>query len=239
MMRGDIQRGCLMRTIIAAAALTTVLVGAAGAHATSQPFTNGGFEQPGGEVREELSTNTLPGWTASQGSNEAYDIYESDDEGDGLAAAQGTHYVSFGHNGTYGGSISQTFSVAPDTEVNLTYEVAEQQGVDPTQDLYVTLTDGGHTATADNSPLPDAFAPGVPLSIFETSGVVTITFFDATPPGDGGGSNLALDEVEINGSLGATASGAPEPTAWALMIIGLGFAGAGLRGRRQALAATA
>src|SRR5579859_1125083 len=209
-----------MRMIIVAATAATALLGAGGAQAL-QGFTNGGYEQPGGEVREFLTPNLIPGWTASPGANNGLDIYEADDLGDGLPAAQGTHYVSFGHNGSYGGSISETFAVTPGTTVNLTYQVAEQQGVDPSQVLEATLTDtiGLQSASANNTALPDTFMAGTPLSIFDTSGEVTVTFFDATPAGGGGGSNLALDQVEINGSLGASGvvAGVPEPAGWALM----------------------
>jgi hypothetical protein len=223
--------------MIAAASAMTALLGAPGAQAL-QVFTNGGFEHPGGAVRAEISTVTIPGWTSSAGANGGFDIYESDDQGDGLSAAQGTHYVSFGHDGTYGGSISQTFAVTPDTTINLTYQVAEQQGQDSTQVLMATITDtiDLQSNSANNTSLPDTFAAGTPLSIYDTSGQVTVTFFDATPMDDGGGSNLALDDVRINGSLGVT--GVPEPSAWALMILGVGGVGTALRRRgRGALAA--
>jgi hypothetical protein len=230
-----------MRMIIAAATATTALLGAGGAQALPG-FANGGFEQPGGEVREFLTPDLIPGWTASPGASGALDIYESDDQGDGLTAAEGTHYVSFGHDGTYGGSVSETFAVTPGTTIDLTYQVAEQQGDDPTQVLQATITDTVdlQSASASNTALPDTFMAGTPLSIYDSSGEVTVTFFDATPAGDCGGSNLALDQVEINGSLGvAGVAGVPEPAGWALMIVGVGGIGTSLRGRRRRVALTA
>jgi hypothetical protein len=197
-------------------------------------LVNGGFEQPGGEVRDYLTANYIPGWTYIQSSSGSNDIYEAQDQGDGLAAADGTHYVSFGHNGTYGGAVSQTFATVAGAAYTVNYSVAEQQGDDPSQDLRAIVFNGAQTLTTDNSPLTLSFVAGTPLSFIASGSSVTLEFLDATPAGGGGPSNLALDAVNVIGPAGA---GVPEPAAWTMMLVGIGLAGAAMRRRAASSAA--
>ena len=168
----------------------------------------------------------IPGWTYV--SNGGFDIYE--DNEDGLVPAQGSYYVSFGHDGTNGGSLTQTFATAPGRTYTVSYFVAEQQGDDPTQDMQAILTNGAQQLTADNTALPSVFQHGKSISFTASGTSATIEFLDATPAGGGGSSNLALDGVAVSSSVG----GVPEPTSWLLLIMGIGMAGAGLRTRRTA-----
>jgi hypothetical protein len=215
-----------MRGLYAAAVAAVLLAGAQSASAAI--LINGDFEHPGGEVRTQLGGGfTIPGWTYV--SNGGQDFYEADDKGDGLAAADGNHYVSFGHNSTQGGSLSQTFATQVGGFYTLTYWVAEQQGDDSGQILRATIDNGGVLSSQDNASLPSIFQQGLSISFTATGSHATVTFLDATPAGGGGGSNLALDRVSV---AGPSASGAPEPAAWALMIAGFGGAGAMLRRRR-------
>ncbi|MEO8811620.1 MAG: PEPxxWA-CTERM sorting domain-containing protein [Caulobacteraceae bacterium] len=214
-----------MRILVFSAAAAIAAIALPAAAAT---IVNGSFEQPGGSVRDALTTNYLPGWTYTTGPNGSLDIYEDDNEGDGLAAADGSHYVSFGHNGTNGGSISQTFAVTAGDTYTIRYSVAEQQGDDATQVLEASVVAGGGTTTADNSALTLSFLAGTPLTFTAVGNTATLTFLDATPAGDGAGSNLALDAVGISGG---GAPGVPEPAAWAMMLFG--FAGIGAAARRR------
>jgi hypothetical protein len=211
-------------------ALATVLA----APAMASSLVNGSFEQPGGEVRDQLTTNYIPGWTYTQSASSSFDVYEADDVGDGLAAADGSHYVSFGHNGTYGGSVSQTFATVAGASYTVNYSVAEQQGDDPSQDLRAIVLNGAQTLTVDNSPLGLSFLAAAPISFTANGTSVTLEFLDATPAGGGGPSNLALDAVSVMGPDGA---GVPEPAVWTMVLAGIGLAGAMIRRRTASLTA--
>jgi hypothetical protein len=194
---------------------------------------NGSFEKPGGTVRDGLTTNYLPGWTYSDNGT-GLDIYE-DDSQDGLTAADGNHYVSFGHSGTYGGSLTQTFATTAGHAYRLALSTAEQQGDDASQKFYVLLTTsvgnmfgfyiGGLTSTFSTT-IQDFFPNGVST---------TLSIADATPVGSGGPSNLALDKVSV---VDLSASGAvPEPAIWASLVAGFAFLGAAMRRRNPAIVA--
>ena len=217
-----------MRFTLAAAALAA-LAGAAPASASI--LTNASFEAPGGDsVRNQLvGASDIPGWTYDVGAG-SFDVYESDDQ-DGLTAADGNHYVSFGHDGFVGGSLSQSFKTVAGGSYTLSYSVAEQQGDDPSQVFRATITDGTSTYSVDNSALTLSFLAGTPISFTAAGTSATLTFLDATPVGGGGGSNLALDAAAISGP---EAGGVPEPASWALMLTGFGAMGAVIRRRRDA-----
>lgn len=85
--------------------------------------------------------------------------------------------------------------------------------------LVVPLADFGAPVSAD----PDQFG----FSVWSKTNGLDVT-------GNPFGNNAKNADFAPNNSV----AGVPEPTAWALMILGFGFAGATLRGRRQrALAA--
>ena len=217
---------------------TAALMAVAGALPALAPahagvIVNGGFESPGGTVRDQLTSSYLPGWSYDDNSGNAFDIYESDDQGDGLAAADGSHYGSFGHSGTNGGSLTQTLATVAGHMYHLSLWTAEQQGDDQTQQFAVYLT-SAITGT-------EGFGIGNLTSTFtETTvdfaaaGATTLTILDATPAGDGAGSNLALDRVSVTD---LSAGAVPEPASWALFVAGFGVVGAAARRRRGVVAA--
>jgi hypothetical protein len=202
---------------------------AAAAPASAAILTNGDFEQPGGFVRSQISgPGDLPGWTYdSHGTG--FEIYQ-DQAFDGLAAANGTHYVSFGHNGAHGGSLSQTFATVAGGTYMVAYSVAEQQGDDASQVLRAILTNGVQVLSQDNTGLTLSFLAGAPISFIALGNSATLTFLDATPAGGGGPSNLALDAVSVTGP--QVGGGVPEPATWGLMLLGFGLTGATARSRR-------
>lgn len=223
-----------MSKIIAAAgaaALVAILAAAGPAHAAL--VVNGGFEAPGGIVRDQLTSSYLPGWSYDNSNGNAYDIYE-DDSQDGLAAADGSHYVSFGHNGTNGGSVSQTIATVAGHAYRLSLWTAEQQGDDPTQLFNVLLkTTLGGTYSFTIGNLTSTFTETT--QDFFPDSATTITISDATPAGGGAGANLALDRVSVTDlSPGGTV---PEPASWALFVAGFGVVGAMARQRRAVVAA--
>ncbi len=209
------------------------LIGALGALVVAAPasaaiLTNGDFEQPGGIVRDALTPSYMPGWTYdSHGTG--FEIYEDQSE-DGLVAASGTHYVSFGHSGAYGGEISQTFATVVGGVYTVTYSVAEQQGDDSSQVMRAIVNNGIQTLSQDNTGLTLAFLAGGPITFTALGTSATLSFLDATPAGGGGPSNLALDAVSVSGP--QAGGSVPEPATWGLMLLGFGLVGATARGRR-------
>jgi len=199
--------------------------------ASAVAFTNGGFESPGAvRVRQQITRGLVPSWTyvAGAGRVGSYDFYESDGQ-DGLTAADGAHYVSFGHRGTHGGSIYQVFRTVIGTTYTVAYSVAEQRGHDPAHNLRAMITNGSQMLSQDNTRLSTRFAAGVPITFTARTNLTRLTFFDATPDGGGQIADLALDAVAVNASAGAAEGGAPEAAAWVLMLIGVAGMGALMR----------
>jgi len=217
-----------------AKALGLGLISALGAFAVAAPasaaiLVNGDLEQPGGIQRSAMTTGFVPGWTYDDNGGTGFEIYEDQSE-DGLAAADGTHYVSFGHNGAYGGSISQTFATVAGGVYTVTYSVAEQQGDDSSQVMRAIVKNGIQTLSQDNGGLTLSFLAGGPITFTALGTSATLTFLDATAPGGGGPSNLALDAISVSGpSVGGSV---PEPATWGLMLLGFGLMGATVRARR-------
>ena len=220
-------------TLLTAAAVLSLAAGSASA----TPFTNGSFTQPGPSLYGAFLTPTfLPGWTyASPFGLGDIDEYQANGTY-GFTPSGGHPYVSFGGNSTWGGSLTQTFDTTAGQTYTLSYQVGEIQGADSSQDMRATLVNGVTTLVQDF--VPGSLDPVPELLnkqfVFTAEGSsATITFFDATPPGGGGPSNLALANVSFSG-----ASAVPEPAAWALMILGVGQVGGALR-RRTRLARAA
>ncbi|MBS0331579.1 MAG: DUF642 domain-containing protein [Proteobacteria bacterium] len=224
---------------LAAAAGLTLAMAPAIACAAQPPsiLTNGSFESPGttlgDNVRIQLDSSgddTVTGWHNSGG----FQIYENDQ--DSLAAADGAFYVSFGHNGDSGGSLSQSFDTVLGESYAVDYQVAQQQGEDIDTFFRVSVTGASLSASVDSqTPIFGQWSAGTTLHFTGTGGAVLLTFLDATDNTTSGfNSNLALDNVRVTDlGPGGGAGGVPEPAAWALLIIGFGGAGAMARARRK------
>lgn len=214
--------------VAVAGALTAMsLAGSAAASA----LINGDFESPNNGT-EFLTPSLLPGWTWAPGPGGSVEIH-AQSNAYGLPTLDGGYYVSFGGNGTYGGSISQTFATTAGATYSVNYLVAESQGDDPTQVLQAILVNGAQSLTQNNTALTMGFLAGKSITFTAAGPTATLTFLDATPAGDGGGSNIGLDTVTLTGSAG----GVPEPTTWALMLLGFGLVGGVVRaGRGLAIA---
>ncbi len=219
----------MFRTITGAAIGALILIPAAPVAAAA--FVNGDFEQPGGSTAVYLDAggnpNYVTGWTDSQGPNRGLDLYENESDY-GLAAEDGSYYVSFGGDTTSGGTLSQTFDVVSGASYTISYYVAEQQGDSPDQVLRATVTNGAQSVSADNGSLGPTFAAGKSLSFIAISNSATLSFFDATPVGGGGPSNIALDAVKVTGTF---SSAVPEPAMWSMLVCGFGAVGGALRRR--------
>ena len=166
-------------------------------------FINGDFEQPGGAIRTQIVGNFAPGWSSGGG---GFDIYESSGA-DGIAAFSGNNYVSFGHNGSTGGSVFQTFKTLTGQTYVVDYRLSQQQGIDNNQQVTVTATSAGvmlgEVTTPIVVPNDGVWIAGTPLRFTATSAITTLTFLDSSPAGVGGGANWTLDDVVVT-ALNAT-----------------------------------
>ena len=166
-------------------------------------FINGDFEQPGGVIRTQIVGNFAPGWSSGGG---GYDIYESNGE-DGIVPFSGNNYVSFGHNGSTGGNIFQTFKTLPGQTYVVDYRLSQQQGIDNNQQVTVTATSAGVTLGEVTTSIVVAndgeWISGPSLRFTASSGITTLTFLDSSPGGAGGGSNWTLDDIVVT-ALNAT-----------------------------------
>jgi hypothetical protein len=84
---------------------------------------------------------------------------------------------------------------------------------------------------ATNRPITPADFIHYDVSFVATSPKMVLTLMDDTSYPYNLGAYGAMDNVVLRGPAPA---GVPEPASWALMLVGVGMAGAGLRNRRRA-----
>jgi Protein of unknown function (DUF642)/PEP-CTERM motif len=212
----------------AACAMAMVIAGPTVGRAAG--LVNGSFEEPGGApIRQVLGNGDtiVTGWTAHDGTQAFSTYYESNGE-DGINAADGNYYVSFGHNGATGASLTQAFDTVFGAQYTLNYQIRLQQGVDLGSNFQISASTGDSVNSGDA--VLAAWSAGTPLTFVGTGSAVTLTILDTTV--GGGGSNLAIDDLRLSAVGGDV--GVPEPATWALMIAGFGGMGAVFRGRRSA-----
>ena len=189
------------------------------------PFTNGSFESPGGSnTRFYLSSagdNHVTGWYNLGG----FQIYETQ-AGDGITPKDGSWYISWGHNGNTGGTLSQTFDTVAGTTYAVNYFLRTQQGADPVDPEGMKVQAfNGKTVLGEASLLDFTYVTwtvGPELTFTAASTSTTLIFTDIT--NGGGSANWGLDAVTVN------ASAVPLPSA--LLLLGPGLVGiAGIKRR--------
>lgn len=199
--------------------------------ASANLLQNGDFESPGGApIRAQITGNFVTNW--SHGGT-GFEIYESNGQ-DGINAESGNYYVSWGHLGTTGGTLSQTFGTVAGTQYAVTYFLTQQQGSDPAQSVTVEAFDGLsllNSVTENITGVDGAWFAGNVLTFTATSASTTLTFLDSTPVGGGSAANWALDNVSVD-LAAPVPSPAPEPAT--LALLGAGIAGLGFARRRKA-----
>jgi hypothetical protein len=223
-------------TAICFSVLTAALVSPASA---SSVIINGSFELPGGgSYRNDINTifGGVPGWTDnSHGGTGAVYLESSDNSGsDFMTAQNGFYYTSWGHNGLNGADLTQTFATVIGQNYSVSYYLGEQQGLDTPPDQIVDAMVFDSSANLLNNLVTLIGSPvGVwtPYSFdfTATTATSTLDFKDATAPGNGGNSNWTLDNVSVDGP--AIGSAVPEPSTWAMML--LGFFGLGFMSYRR------
>ncbi|WP_296600397.1 PEPxxWA-CTERM sorting domain-containing protein [Phenylobacterium sp.] len=224
----------------AAAAAALISTPALGANL----LTNGGFEagpanNNGTYYRGPLAPE---GWSRVAGL-EAPDIVSDayTQAGAGflvlLDPQEGDRFLDMNGASPTGGLYQDVTGLAAGSQVTLTYWVG-QWAQNSAGDLVATLSDAqtlGQLATKTVS-LP--YAPGAQSStwtqytlttIAPTSGAIRVQFA-------GNSSSVARGAPGLDNVALEATTGVPEPSAWALMICGLGAAGLRLRRRRSARA---
>jgi len=222
------------------AGLVAAVLMMSSAHAAT--LINGDFEQPGVGQFTFLTSNFLPGWTYDSNGTESAAYNPSGGNG-GAPAQGGNYYISWGHTGGYGGTLSQTFTTATNQAYSVSYYLTQQQipAADQlTQNQSVTATayDGATPLGGLTTLLltPENQWNLYTFNFVAASTSTTLTFFDATPANGGGNSNWGLDTVSVSAVLppGAT----PLPAALPMFLGGAGLVGwVARRNRRNAAAA--
>jgi hypothetical protein len=187
-------------------------------------FTNGSFEDPGGAPVRCIIDNSscaVTGWTSAGG----VQVYESSLQ-DGINAGGGTYYVSFGHLGVTGGTLTQAFDTTIGQNYLVDYLLVVQQGTG-TQSAEVTALDGATVlGTQSNTFTSTDWISGAELSFTATSTSTILQITDTTV--DSGCCNWGLDGVTV--TAGSQPSATPEPAS--LVLIGGALIVAGVRRRR-------
>jgi hypothetical protein len=225
----------ILQSVITACALASASPAAA-------QIINGGFEEGtfgDGSVRQvrEGDSRTLPGWTVNDNSLAWYtNGYEPNPL---KPIGVGPHSGNLAINMCDGSvanlcdgsvmpaSLSQTFAVLPFVEQQVSFWVGNYSGNGGSVSIGVTILDGtsntillSETATAPATDLDSAWQEFTYsyISRIPDGASNTIVFSEI-----GGGAYAGLDDV--------TVLSAPEPSTWALAL--LGFAGLGMLGMRR------
>lgn len=204
------------------------------AQAQAVSLVNGDFEQPdSGPQRTTISgANFLPGWTYDdQGT--ALDLYESSGQ-DLINAQSGTYYVSWGHLGENGGTLTQSFATSAGSQYTVSYWLTQQQGTDAAQMANASVFDGGTLLGSNTTAMTMDAGTWLEeqLTFTATSSTTTLVIGDVTPQSIGN-ANWALDNVSVDEIGGVSET--PLPAALPLFASGLGMVCLiGRRRRRRA-----
>lgn len=188
------------------------------ASANAAVFQNGSFEvgaDPGSFTTLGAGSTTIAGWTVGAGGIDYIGTY--------WQAADGNRSLDL--NGNFPGSISQTFDVVSGQTYKVTFYLAgNTDGGPDIKTLTTTSTDATILFSSFNTAGRSHPDMGwTPISFeFTASGLTeTLTFLSTTV--DGNAFGPALDNV--------TVAAVPEPSTWAMMI--LGFLGVGFLAYRR------
>lgn len=231
-----------MKTLLATAAIAAALASTPAAAANL--LTNGGFEGgPANNMGTYYRGPLAPdGWSRVAGL-EAPDIVSDayNQSGAGflvlLNPQEGDRFLDMNGASPTGGIYQDVTGLVAGSQVTLTYWVG-QWAQNSAGDLAATLSDAQSLTQLATKTVSLPYSPGAQSSTWTqytltaaapTSGAIRVQFAGNSSSTSRGAPGL--DNVALN----ATAA-APEPSAWALMIIGFGGAGAVLRRRRVLMA---
>jgi choice-of-anchor C domain-containing protein len=184
-------------------------------------LTNGSFESgppaPGGFATYGTGNTSITGWTIAAGTVDHISSY--------WTASDGVRSLDL--TGDQPGTISQAFA----TLSGLTYNIAFDLWANPAGGSYprIVYANVGGSDISFSSPGGGSLA--APAWVRQTfsfvaTGASTTLSFRADPASSASFYGPALDNIS------ATAAAVPEPATWAMMVVGFGLAGAGLRRRK-------
>jgi choice-of-anchor C domain-containing protein len=217
--------GLLKNTLMAAAfAAACGVAGSAGAAA----FTNGSFESasvnPGSGFTTLFAGSTaITGWVVGGDSIDYIGGYWQPEDG----------ARSVDLSGNANGSIAQTFDTVAGQAYLVNFWLAGNPDGGPAAKIAISSADGSQlqsntfTVTGANSHTNMGWA-AYTYQFTAATNATTLSFASATNTAFG----PALDNVSVSLAV-------PEPTSWALMLIGFGGLGAALRRQRRPVAALA
>ncbi len=210
------------------AALVFALAGGSTAASADNLLINGGFERaPAGNTILAGESTAILGWTTK---NEGVEWFTPSSFGGG--APEGVSAVDlawFTSSGSPGGAIEQTVATTSGTAYTLTFKGGTSTFAGRDGTGIIDLWINGSLAQSFNLSNPAATFPASSYQAFSYGfvgmGAATTVRFANT---QNAFQHFAdLDDV----SLDVTSAAIPEPTTWALMLIGFGAAGAMLRHR--------
>lgn len=187
-------------------------------------FTGGSFGFPNAQQVNPGDTTTLPGWTT--GGNEL--AWDRNGQA-GINSQDGIYNLDltgfFDTKGTYA-SVAQSVATVAGSIYRLSF-----YGGSYTPDSNIGGIIASAGATTQTFSIPTATAPNAgnaqwtPFSLaFTAAGASTLITLAGTNPGGGHPSFIGLDNVSVDG-VGAV----PEPTTWAMMLVGFGLVGFAMR----------
>jgi opacity protein-like surface antigen len=202
-----------LKRLLIGALLATVLSAPASA---AELVTNGGFEQDflGWIFTPELNVNVNPSAAHSGDKSTVFLTYPGET-----------------------GLLSQTLSTVAGQDYTLSFWIAFATS-DPASSALNFYWDGDKVASFQNNPTIDYVHISHVLTA--TSDSTDLTFLGFSDLGI-----IVLDDISVTGLSGSLTDGGgdrggvPEPSAWALMILGFGGVGAALRGARRLSPASA
>jgi hypothetical protein len=220
-----------MRILTTAAALAGCLLVFAG-FAQAGAFQNGSFEDPGGVVRDvfggSITNSYVTGWLHSGAGT---DVYETNGQ-DFINAGDGDFWVSFGHSGTSGGILEQTFDTIAGHLYIVSFLLTVQQGTDA-QSMFADACSGGCAGSLGSVSLNDfttnTWFTGTFFTFTADSASTRLMFIDTTV--GGANANWGLDGVTVDDFGLAPGGGVPEPGT--LALAGSALLAAWFRRRRQ------
>ena len=211
--------------------------------ANAATFQNGSFELPGGNFGDvtflPASNTSVTGWiTDGYSGLSGQVIYQIN--AFGVVARDGKASIGFGGNGSTGGRISQSFETVAGQSYNVKYSTTAQQSGFGAQSYLaeaLSLSPGGSPVLLGSQleaiPVGDNAWVDHSFSFIAASAVSQLRFADTSNGAAASGINWALDAVSVSSAI--TVTPVPEPSTYALMLLGLA-ATAGLARKKSAKA---
>jgi hypothetical protein len=216
----------LNRATITCTAATLLFVSfASGSAGANELIVNGGFEASSNPV------TTPPGWT-NIGHEDGVQLYATYPN---LIPYQGQNFYSLdgaGDHGVFiaGDGITQSVATVSGASYQLNFGLSGENGPGgiTTLDVMIGSQTSVFTITSDNSGFFSKQFATETINYVAASADTPISFIE-TASNDGGNNDALIDGVSFAGP--AVTSAVPEPSTWAMMI--LGFFGVGFMAYRR------